>query len=96
MATLIEHRCNIGRPMLSQLALLAVHFSPLGITAQSHKRVGSLSMQVICEPLNFPEVSKVAARLRNEYVVLVTGTLRNRKDPNAKIPTGEVRCKAKG
>lgn len=48
-------------------------------------------LQVICEPQTYPEVSKIAARLRNEYVVRITGVLRQRKDPNSKIPTGEVR-----
>ncbi len=37
-----------------------------------------------------PEVSRAAARLRNEYVVCVRGVLRARKDPNPKIPTGQV------
>ncbi|KAG2485593.1 hypothetical protein HYH03_015657 [Edaphochlamys debaryana] len=47
-------------------------------------------LQVICEPQSAPEVSRVAARLRNEYVVCVKGVLRARKDPNPKIPTGQL------
>lgn len=48
------------------------------------------SGQVVCEPQTYPEVSKVAARLRNEYCVAVRGQLRLRKDPNNKIPSGAV------
>eukprot|EP00798_Chlamydomonas_sp_ICE-L_P001398 gene1398-32767_t len=44
----------------------------------------------VCEPENHPEVSAVAGRLRNEYVVRVEGVLRQRKDINKKIPTGDV------
>ncbi|GAX76683.1 hypothetical protein CEUSTIGMA_g4129.t1 [Chlamydomonas eustigma] len=47
-------------------------------------------MQVVCEPLTFPEVSKVASRLRNEYVVRIEGVLRIRKDPNPKLKTGRL------
>ncbi|KXZ54353.1 hypothetical protein GPECTOR_5g434 [Gonium pectorale] len=49
------------------------------------------SMPVICEPQSVPaEVSRAASRLRNEYVVCVTGILRARKDPNPRIPTGQL------
>ncbi|KAG2453188.1 hypothetical protein HYH02_002512 [Chlamydomonas schloesseri] len=48
-------------------------------------------LQVICEPQSVaPEVSRTASRLRNEYVVCVRGVLRARKDPNPKIPTGQL------
>lgn len=47
-------------------------------------------VQVICEPQTYPEVSKIASRLRNEYVVRVEGQLRLRKDPNTKLATGQV------
>ncbi|GIL93066.1 hypothetical protein Vretimale_19099 [Volvox reticuliferus] len=48
-------------------------------------------LQVICEPQSVPpEVSRTASRLRNEYVVCVRGLLRARKDPNPKIPTGQL------
>ncbi|PNW78813.1 hypothetical protein CHLRE_09g390986v5 [Chlamydomonas reinhardtii] len=48
-------------------------------------------LQVICEPQSVaPEVSRTASRLRNEYVVCVKGVLRARKDPNPKIPTGQL------
>lgn len=51
----------------------------------------SSRVQIICEPQSVPpEVSRAAARLRNEYVVCVRGVLRARKDPNPKIPTGQV------
>ncbi|GFH05890.1 AA_TRNA_LIGASE_II domain-containing protein [Haematococcus lacustris] len=46
--------------------------------------------QVVCEPQSAPEVSRVASRLRNEYVISVTGQLRARKDPNAKLATGAI------
>ncbi len=45
---------------------------------------------MVCDPQAFPEVSKVAARLRQEYVVRVEGTVRLRKDPNARLATGNV------
>ncbi len=44
----------------------------------------------MCEPQSDPELAKTAARLRSEWVVCITGTLRLRKDPNPKIPTGQV------
>jgi len=47
-------------------------------------------LQVVCEPQNHPEVSKVASRLRNEFVVCIEGIIRVRKDPNPKLPTGRV------
>ena len=40
--------------------------------------------------MTHPEVSKVAARLRQEYVVRVEGMVRARKDPNARMATGAV------
>ncbi|GLI62306.1 hypothetical protein VaNZ11_004913 [Volvox africanus] len=54
-------------------------------------------LQVICEPQSVPpEVSRTASRLRNEYVVCVRGVLRGRKDPNPKIPTGQLEVLAEG
>ncbi|EFJ50305.1 hypothetical protein VOLCADRAFT_58252 [Volvox carteri f. nagariensis] len=48
-------------------------------------------LQVMCEPQSVPpEVSRTASRLRNEYVVCVRGVLRARKDPNPRIPTGQL------
>ncbi|KAI8466369.1 MAG: aspartyl-tRNA synthetase [Monoraphidium minutum] len=47
-------------------------------------------LQVVGEPQTHPEASRAAARLRPEYVVAITGTLRARKDPNPKLPTGGV------
>lgn len=46
--------------------------------------------QVVCEPENYPGVSKTASRLRNEYVVRVEGEVRLRTAPNKKMPTGMV------
>ncbi|GLC42021.1 hypothetical protein PLESTF_000111700 [Pleodorina starrii] len=54
-------------------------------------------LQVICEPQSVPpEVSRTASRLRNEYVVCVRGVLRARKDPNPRIPTGQLELLAEG
>ena len=50
----------------------------------------SSATQVVSEPQNFPEVSRVAGRLRNEYVVRVKGEVRMRKDPNTRLATGKV------
>lgn len=47
-------------------------------------------MQVVCEPQSSPEVARIIGRLRSEYVVCVKGSLRARRDPNKKIPTGDV------
>ena len=43
---------------------------------------------MVGEPQTHAEAARVAARLRNEYVVSIRGKLRLRKDPNPKIPTG--------
>lgn len=48
------------------------------------------SQQVLVDPQTQPEVAAVAERLRQEYVVSITGTLNLRKDPNPKLPTGTV------
>lgn len=51
--------------------------------------------QVICEPGTAgAELCRVAARLRPEYVVSVKGTVRPRKDPNARLATGAVELAA--
>jgi aspartyl-tRNA synthetase len=42
------------------------------------------------EPVNFPEAAALTAKLRNEYVVEIRGHLRERKDPNPNLPTGNV------
>lgn len=56
----------------------------------------SHAMQVVGEPQAHPEASKAAARLRGEWVVSIKGTLRLRKDPNPKLPTGQVRGRGQG
>ncbi len=43
---------------------------------------------MVGEPQTHAEAARVAGRLRNEYVVSISGKLRLRKDPNPKIPTG--------
>lgn len=77
--------CSLLTPWLAHKGLLA------GVVPCPHPSCPSpLSIQVICEPQTYPEVSKVAARLRNEYVVRVEGVVRKRKDPNPRLATGEV------
>ena len=48
----------------------------------------------MCEPGSYPEVSKVAARLRNEYVARIEGVVRARKDPNSRLATGQIEIQA--
>eukprot|EP00983_Pelagomonas_calceolata_P089076 1157272-Pelagomonas_calceolata.AAC.4 len=50
----------------------------------------STHARVVCEPQSSPEVARIIGRLRSEYVVCVKGSLRARRDPNKKIPTGDV------
>lgn len=45
-------------------------------------------VQATVAPEAQPAAAAAAERLRIEYVVAVTGTLRLRKDPNPNIPTG--------
>ena len=47
-------------------------------------------VQVVVDPQADPALGAKAERLRAEWVVAVTGTLRLRKDPNPKLKTGEV------
>jgi aspartyl-tRNA synthetase len=47
-------------------------------------------VQVIVDPQQQPEVAAKAERLRNEYVVAVSGTLRLRSDPNPRLKTGTL------
>ncbi|KAK9819377.1 hypothetical protein WJX81_001266 [Elliptochloris bilobata] len=47
-------------------------------------------LQVVSSPGCFPEAAAAMERVRAEYVVRVTGTLRRRKDPNPQLPTGDV------
>jgi aspartyl-tRNA synthetase len=46
--------------------------------------------QVIVDPQKQPEVAAKAERLRAEYVVAVTGSLRLRQDPNPRLKTGTL------
>lgn len=46
--------------------------------------------QVVFEPQSQPAAARVAARLRPEWVVAVSGSLRVRKDPNPRLDTGRV------
>jgi hypothetical protein len=45
---------------------------------------------VVFEPQSQPAAARVAARLRPEWVVAVSGSLRVRKDPNPRLDTGRV------
>jgi aspartyl-tRNA synthetase len=47
-------------------------------------------LQVVSEDTTTAESLQTAERLRREWVVCVTGELRQRKDPNPKLETGEV------
>ncbi len=49
-----------------------------------------LSMQVVSLPDAFPEAAAACQKLHSEWVVRIEGTLRKRKDPNPRIPTGDV------
>ncbi len=44
----------------------------------------------MAEPQTHPEAARLVARARAEWAVSVTGVLRRRKDPNRKLPTGQV------
>jgi len=51
-------------------------------------------IQVVIDPASQPEVAAAAERLRSEFVVLVSGPLRHRQDPNPRLPTGSVEIAA--
>jgi aspartyl-tRNA synthetase len=53
-------------------------------------------VQVIVDPQQQPEVAAKAERLRNEYVVAVSGTLRLRSDPNPRLKTGTLEISPSG
>lgn len=48
-------------------------------------------IQATVVPGQQPEAAAVAERLRQEYVVAVTGVIRRRQVPNPNMPTGEWR-----
>lgn len=45
---------------------------------------------MVSQPDEFPAAAAACQRLRPEYVVRVEGTVRLRKDPNLRIPTGKL------
>jgi aspartyl-tRNA synthetase len=45
---------------------------------------------VVSLPDEFPAAHEASKRVRSEYVVAITGTLRARENPNPKVPTGLV------
>lgn len=45
-------------------------------------------VQVTCVPADQPEAAAVGERVRQEWVVAVTGVTRRRQVPNLNIPTG--------
>jgi aspartyl-tRNA synthetase len=49
-----------------------------------------LPWQVVIDPQQQSEAHAKAERLRGEWVVAVTGTLRARQDPNPRLKTGAV------
>lgn len=52
-----------------------------------------MPLQVVTDAENVA-VSAVGEKLRQEWVVEVKGKLRTRKDPNARLPTGQVELMA--
>ena len=65
----------------------------------AHHQLGTvlillICMQIISQPEEFPEAAAACQRLRNEYVVCVEGTVRLRKDPNPRIPSGKLELAA--
>lgn len=51
-------------------------------------------VQVVVDPQSQPGVALKAERLRSEWVVAITGTVRRRKDPNPKLRTGAIEIAA--
>jgi aspartyl-tRNA synthetase len=51
-------------------------------------------VQVVVDDDASEHVSRIGDRLRNEWVVSITGTVRNRKDPNPKMKTGSIEISA--
>lgn len=51
-------------------------------------------VQVVVNPQTSPELASIAERLRNEWVVAVTGVVRPRQDPNPRLPTGAIELDA--
>ena len=51
-------------------------------------------VQVVVDDDATDHVSHVGDRVRNEWVVSITGVVRKRKDPNAKLKTGQVEITA--
>jgi aspartyl-tRNA synthetase len=47
-------------------------------------------VQLVIEPENTPVLAERATNLRSEYVIWVKGTVRNRENPNPKMPTGLI------
>ncbi len=46
--------------------------------------------QVVSQPDAHPEAAADCGRLRSEFVVRVSGKVRRRKDPNPRIPSGNL------
>lgn len=51
-------------------------------------------VQVVVDDDAGDHVARIGERLRNEWVVSITGTVRERKDPNPKMKTGSVEMSA--
>ena len=53
-------------------------------------------VQVVIDPQEAqPELVDIAEKLRSEWVITVTGTVRRRKDPNPKLATGAIEIAAR-
>lgn len=51
-------------------------------------------VQVVVDDDSSDHVTHIGERLRNEWVVSITGLVRKRKDPNAKLKTGQIEVTA--
>jgi aspartyl-tRNA synthetase len=49
---------------------------------------------VVINPQTAPDLASTAERLRNEWVVAIAGAVRQRQDPNPRLPTGEIELEA--
>lgn len=48
------------------------------------------ALQVVSQPDEHPQAAAECGKLRSEYVVQIKGKVRKRKDPNPRIPSGDL------
>ena len=75
-----------------ELYVLSSTLLQTGLKGLSHSaaKERSLLWQIVSEPEEHPSAADACQRLRNEYVVRIDGTVRLRKDPNPRMPTGNL------